>query len=74
MIISQDFWELKDVPGYFGCRNDAAQWLQDHREDPYWMAHQLNNANSQDGYDHFEEYWKLARETHGYAVSSGDYE
>lgn len=66
-----DCWELKKVPGYFAHDGEVAQWLQNHKEDPYWMAHQLNNANSRDGYGHFVEYWKMAREIHGYDNHEG---
>lgn len=66
-----DFWALKEA-NYFGDRNDGARWLQEHPEDPYWMAHELTNAlfvdrpYDQDDFSRlFTENWKLAREIHG---------
>lgn len=52
------------VPGFFGSKNDGAIWLQKHKEDPYWMAHQLVEIDRD--YSNFKEYWKMARQIHGY--------
>jgi hypothetical protein len=64
--MNPDFWELNNTPGFFANSADAADWINANKGDPYWMAHQLNNANMQDGYGNFVEYWKLAREIHSY--------
>lgn len=64
--MNQDYFELKKVPGFFGSDNEGALWLQEHKDDPYWMAHQLNNAVSPQDYSHFEEYWQMARQIRGY--------
>lgn len=61
-----DFWELKETPGVFGSHNDAAGWIQAHKDDPYWMAHQLYNAANECRPAIFSEYWKMAREIKGY--------
>lgn len=62
--MNPDFWELERTPGFFADRNDGARWLQEHLEDPYWMAHQL--AEIDRDYSNFKEYWEMAREIHGY--------
>jgi hypothetical protein len=71
-----DFWEMEKVPGLFNPNgNDGAHWLQTHKEDPYWMAHQLAEAvwvsdpedpHHFDPWPHFREFWKMAREIKGY--------
>jgi hypothetical protein len=63
-----DYWVLKDA-GFFEDHNDGATWLQEHKDDPYWMAHQLTDAlrlpNEPWSSEQFIECWKLAREIHG---------
>lgn len=63
-LLQPDFWVLQQTPGFFADRNDGARWLQDHKEDPYWMAHQLMCGGR--GED-FIEHWKLASEIKGYS-------
>lgn len=66
--MNADFFILQQTPGYFANRNDGAEWLQSHKEDPYWMGHQLANAAGDN--KNFEEYWQMAREIKGYSNAS----
>lgn len=65
-----DFWALKES-GFFKDRIESTDWINTHKDDPYWMAHQLVNALRtnepwDDAWsDRFLECWKLAREIHG---------
>jgi hypothetical protein len=67
--MNADFWELEKVPGYFAFYNDGARWLQDHKDDPYWMGHQLADAVATQNYNpypYFLEFWQMAREIKGF--------
>ena len=57
-----DFWKLKQL-GRFANHNASAKWLQAHKGDPYWMAHQLYDFHRGDS---FLEAWKMAREIKGH--------
>lgn len=54
-----DFWDLEKCPGYFACASKAG-WLQAHRNDPYWLGHQIYGVL--EGKVDFVECWELARE------------
>jgi len=66
-LLNEDFWALNSRPGFFPDHNAAAQWLQDHRGDPYWLAHKLHWANRPCS---FYDAWIIAREIHGYPPST----
>lgn len=66
-----DFWALKEG-GHFKDRIESTDWINAHKNDPYWMAHELTNALMGDGawpQELFLENWKLAREIHGIEMS-----